>query len=53
MKLNMKKCELRLDEINFMGHRVTSEGLKPDERKIEAILKTRQMSREFRGCREQ
>ena len=39
MKLNRNKCEFRLDEINFMGHRVTSEGLKPDERKIEAILK--------------
>ena len=39
MKLNRNKCEFRLDEINFMGHRVTSEGLKPEERKIEAILK--------------
>ena len=39
MKLNRNKCEFRLDEINFMGHRVTSEGLKPDERKIEEILK--------------
>ena len=37
--MNRNKCEFRLDEINFMGHRVTSDGLKPDERKIEAILK--------------
>ena len=39
MKLNRKKCEFRFKEINFMGHHVTSEGLKPGDRKIEAILK--------------
>ena len=39
MKMSRNNCEFRLDEINFMGHRVTSDGLKPDERKIEAILK--------------
>ena len=39
MKLNRNKCEFRLDEINFMGHRVTSDGLKSDEKSIEAILK--------------
>ena len=39
MKLNRNKCEFRLDEIkSIMGHRMTSEGLKPDDRKIEAIL---------------
>ena len=39
MKLTRNKCEFRLGEINFMGHRVTSDGLKPDETKIEAIVK--------------
>ena len=39
LKMNRNKCEFRLDEINFVGHRVTSDGLKPDERNIEAILK--------------
>ena len=27
MKLNRNKCEFRLDEIYFMGHRVTNHGL--------------------------
>ena len=39
MKLNRNKCEFRLDVINFMGHRVTSDELNADEMKIEAILK--------------
>ena len=39
VKLNRKKCQIRTNEITFMGHRVTSEGLKPDDKKIEAIVK--------------
>ena len=39
MKMNRNKCEFRLDEINFMGHRLTSDGLKLDDKKIGAILK--------------
>ena len=35
-KLNRKKCEFRQDEINFMGHRMSSDRLKPDERKMES-----------------
>ena len=39
MKLNKKKAELRKTEISFLGHLVTSDGLKVDPEKVEAVLK--------------
>lgn len=39
IRLNKEKSEIRTDEITFLGHRVTSEGLKVDPDKVEAILK--------------
>ena len=38
IRLNKRKTELRKSEINFLGHRITSEGLKPDPNKIKAIV---------------
>ena len=38
LKLNKKKLRLRLDQVTFMGHSVTSEGLRPDSMKVEAIV---------------
>ena len=39
VKLNKKKLELCCTEIPFMGHLITSEGLKADLGKIEAVIK--------------
>ena len=35
--LNYDKFDLRCDEIAFMGHKLTADGLKPDPRKVDAI----------------
>lgn len=39
IKLNKEKSVFQTNEVEFMGHRISSEGLKPDEKKVEAILK--------------
>ena len=38
LKLNKKKARLRQQEVPFIGHVLTPEGLKPDPLKIEAIV---------------
>ena len=38
IRLNTDKCQLRTNGITFMGHRITSHGLKPDDAKVEAIM---------------
>ena len=38
LKLNEDKLMLRCKEVPFIGHLLTREGLKPDPRKVEAIL---------------
>ena len=37
IKLNRKKLEVGLKEISFMGHKVTSNGLKVDPEKVKGI----------------
>ena len=37
VKQNKNKLELRMNEITFMGHKVTKEGLKVDPEKVKAI----------------
>ena len=37
--LSQEKMKLRMSEVNFMGHLLTSKGLKPDPAKVEAITK--------------
>ena len=37
LKLNKKKARLRQQEVPFIGHILTPEGLKPDPHKVEAI----------------
>jgi hypothetical protein len=32
------KCEFGVSEVDFLGHRITQEGLKMDNRKVKAIL---------------
>ncbi|CAC5426704.1 unnamed protein product [Mytilus coruscus] len=38
LKLNKEKLKLKLKEVRFIGHLVTSEGLKPDPEKIRAVM---------------
>ncbi len=33
-----EKCEFRVTEVDFLGHRITQEGLKMDDHKVKAIL---------------
>ena len=39
IRLNRDKCQFRTNDITFQGHRITSQGLKPDDAKEEAIVK--------------
>jgi hypothetical protein len=38
LKLNKKKCKIRVEEVPYIGHILTSKGLKPDDEKVKAIL---------------
>lgn len=38
IKLNKNKCKIRTTEIKYIGHVLTSDGLKPDEEKIRAVV---------------
>ena len=40
LTLNPDKCIFSRDSISFMGHTLTSEGLKPQDSKIQAVLQT-------------
>lgn len=37
IKLNESKLKLRLESVTYIGHLLTSEGIKPDPRKVDAI----------------
>jgi len=39
MTLNKEKCTFGVEEVKYIGHCLTKEGVKPDPDKIEAILK--------------
>ena len=39
LKLNQEKLQLKCTETSFIGHVLTPEGVKPDPRKVEAVLK--------------
>ncbi len=34
----LEKCEFRVTEVDFLGHRITQKGLKMDDHKVKAIL---------------
>ena len=38
LKLNKKKCKIRVKEVSYIGHIFTDEGVKPDKEKVQAIL---------------
>ena len=37
LKLNKKKCRCDMTELPYIGHILTSEGVKPDPKKVRAI----------------
>ena len=38
VKLKKQKCEIKIPEVVYIGDKITKDGVKPDESKIEAIL---------------
>jgi hypothetical protein len=38
MTLNPDKCKLRVTEVTYLGHKLTGEGVPPDQSKVEAII---------------
>ncbi|PIK38272.1 GagPol [Apostichopus japonicus] len=38
LKLNPKKLKLKLNQVPFIGHLITDEGLKPDSNKVRAVM---------------
>ena len=38
LKLNADKCTFKSTQVLFFGHLITSKGLKPDPKKIDAIV---------------
>ena len=38
LKLNKRKCQFHQSELIFLGHKITSNGISPDENKIKAIV---------------
>ena len=38
LKLNKSKCQIKKDAITYIGHILSKEGLKPDPKRIEAIV---------------
>jgi hypothetical protein len=39
LKTEQDKCGFLKEELNYLGHVVTAESVKPDDRKIEAVVK--------------
>ena len=39
LKLNKDKSQIRLKEISYIGHILSQDGIKPDPRKVQAIMK--------------
>ena len=38
IRLNRNKCQFSTNNITFLGQRITSQGLKPDDAKVDAIM---------------
>ena len=55
LKLNKDKCKIKMKKLKYLGHTLTSDGLRPDESKIQAILemqtpKCKKDLQRFLGC---
>ena len=44
IRLNNEKTEMRKNEIRFLGHRISKDGLKPDPDKVKAIVNMKPLS---------
>lgn len=42
LKLNKEKCVFAKPEVNYVGHKLTGEGLKPTDERVAAILKMKE-----------
>ena len=38
LKLNREKCHFRESEVHYVGHVLSADGVKPDPKKVEAII---------------
>ncbi len=38
-RYNLDKCEFNMPQISYYGHQISSEGIKPDPKKVEVITK--------------
>ena len=38
MTMNREKCMFRMTEVTYLGHKLTGEGVKPEQSKVDAIL---------------
>ena len=38
LKLNRSKCRIGMSEVNYVGHRITGDGVKPTEERVKAIV---------------
>jgi hypothetical protein len=38
LKIELDKCEFLKEELNYLGHVVTAEGVKPDAKKIQSVV---------------
>ena len=53
MTLNVEKCKFKETELIYLGHKLTVNGIDPDENKIKIILgmtKPEDKKRIFRDC---
>jgi hypothetical protein len=50
VKFNKDKIQYKIKEVMYMGHRISSEGLKPDNSKIEAVINMPKPGDKKRTC---
>lgn len=50
LKLKPKKPKLRLSEVPFIGHLLTSTGVKPDPEKVRAVQELETLHNRTGGC---
>ena len=43
LRLDPEKCEYRKSEVEFLGHRISKDGLRSDPVKLEAVVKTKDL----------
>ena len=39
LKLTIAKCQFRKEEIEYVGHKITKDGLKADPEKVRAVIR--------------